>query len=71
MADPADIANSFIEDEVLRALGKMRKEMSLQQGTKICKDCSEDIPEARRKLGFQLCIECATEREKRKSQFAD
>ena len=71
MADPADIASSFIEDEVLRALGKMRQGMLPQQGAKNCKDCSEDMPEARQKLGFQLCIECATEREKRKSQFAD
>lgn len=70
MADEADIANDFIDNEVMRALGKIRQGSS-KPGPKLCVDCEEKIPEARRKLGFQLCIECAQEHERRKSQYAD
>lgn len=70
MADEADIANDYIDNEVSRALGRIRKDTPAC-GAKVCKECNEKIPEARRKLGFQLCIECAEEAERRKSRFAD
>lgn len=70
MADEADLANDFIDSEVSRALGRIRQDTTAM-GTKVCRDCGEKIPDARRKLGFQLCIECAEENERRKSQFAD
>ncbi len=71
MADEADIANDFIDNEVSRALGKLRQDAVKKAGPKICGECGEKIPEARRKLGFQLCVECAEENERRKSLFAD
>lgn len=70
MADEADLANDFIDSEVSRALGRIRQNMTAM-GAKVCKECGENIPEARRNLGFQMCIECAEESERRKSQFAD
>lgn len=70
MADEADIANDFIDNEVSRALGRLRQDTS-KPGTKACKECGEAIPTERRKLGFSFCIECAEENERRKSLFAD
>lgn len=71
MADEADIANSYIDDEVRRALDKMRQNTQPLSGSKECVECGEKVPEARRKMGFRLCIECAEESERRKSLFAD
>jgi len=75
MADEADIANDYIDREVLHALDKMRQNPTAQlgpkMGSKVCRECGENIPDGRRKLGFQLCIECAEETERRKSMFAD
>ncbi len=76
MADEADIANDYIDSEVSRALGRIRqgtigKPLAITAGSNVCRDCGESIPEARRKLGFQLCIECAQEAERLKSLFAD
>lgn len=71
MADEADIANDYINNEVSRALSKIRQSSGEKSGSKVCKDCGEKIPDARRKLGFHLCIECAEESERRKSLFAD
>jgi len=70
MADDADIAADFIDNEVSRALGKIRQTMTQKNGAKHCADCGEDMPEARRKLGFQLCVPCAEEAERRQSLFA-
>jgi RNA polymerase-binding transcription factor DksA len=70
MADEADIANDYIDKEIKRALGKMRGDLG-KPGSKVCRDCGENIPDARCNLGFQLCIECASESERRKSLFAE
>jgi len=70
MADDADLANDYIDIELSRVL-RMRQNMGQKLGPMVCKDCGENIPEARRKLGFNLCIECAAENERRQSQFAD
>lgn len=71
MADEADIANDLIDNEVLRALGRLRQDATGRPGPKACKECGEEIPLGRRKLGFQLCIECAEETERRKSLFVN
>ena len=74
MADEADVANDYIDNEVSRALGKIRPEMlDGKPGAKICKECGEKIPYARRKLGefIKLCVSCAEEAERRKSLFAE
>ena len=71
MADDADIASDFIDNEVSRALGRIRQDLQPKSGSEECGDCGEKIPDARRTLGFSLCIECASESERRKSLFAD
>jgi RNA polymerase-binding transcription factor DksA len=71
MVDEADIANDYIDNEVSRALVKIRQNAPAKSGSKTCTECGEDIPEARRMLGFQLCVACATETERRKSMFAN
>jgi RNA polymerase-binding transcription factor DksA len=70
MADEADIANDLIANEVLSALSKMRQDTAVKMGPKECGECGENIPTARRRLGFKLCVECAEESERRKSLFA-
>ncbi len=71
MADEADIANDYIDSEVTRALGKIRQTHDGKPGTKICVECREQIPLARRNLGFKLCVMCAEETERRKSLYAN
>lgn len=70
MADDADIASNFIDKAVADALSKMQQNPVSRPGSKICMECGEKIPDARRKLGFQQCIECAEENERRGSLFA-
>ncbi|MDR3479031.1 MAG: hypothetical protein P4M14_13500 [Gammaproteobacteria bacterium] len=71
MADDADIANDYINNEVSRALARLRQATSATPGLKFCAECEEEIPEARRKLGFKLCVQCAEESERRNSLFAN
>jgi RNA polymerase-binding transcription factor DksA len=70
MVDEADMANDYIDNEVSRAL-RTRQNAGQKPGSKICKSCGEAVPEPRRQMGFQLCIECAEETERRKSLFAE
>ena len=72
MADEVDIANAFIDNEVSRALSRVRKKNAVTTpGAKFCKSCGESIPKERRHLGFQLCIECAEAHERKQSLFSD
>lgn len=74
MADDADIASSYIDDQITRALGKLHQnqnDAAKKVGSRTCSECGDKIPEARRKLGFKFCVECAEEMERRKSLFAD
>jgi RNA polymerase-binding transcription factor DksA len=70
MADAADIANAYITDAIEAALGQ-RKSAEIKPGAQFCRECEEPIPDERRALGFNLCIICAAENERRKSQFID
>jgi RNA polymerase-binding transcription factor DksA len=70
MADEADIANDYIMN-AFSALNNRQQNIKTHMGSKTCKECDELIPPERRQLGFQFCIECATEIERRKAQFAD
>lgn len=70
MADEADIASSFIDRAVADALSRMQQSTASKIGSKICLECGEAIPDARRLLGFRYCIECAEESERRGSLFA-
>jgi len=71
MADEADIANAYITNAIEAALGSRQQKVPSLVITKECKECGEEIPLARRQLGFQFCISCAEETERRKSLFAD
>ena len=71
MADAVDIANNYIANAIERELHKRQQNTEIKKGTKICKDCGDTIPVARQQLGFQFCIECAEETERRKALFAD
>jgi RNA polymerase-binding transcription factor DksA len=70
MVDEVDIANDFIDIEVSRALGRLRQATRKTSGSKICTECGEDMLPERRKMGFQLCVVCAEEVERRKALFA-
>jgi phage/conjugal plasmid C-4 type zinc finger TraR family protein len=71
MADEADIANAYITRAIETALGQRQQTGATKMGLEFCKECGDAIPTERRKLGFQLCVTCASENERRKSQFAD
>lgn len=72
MADDIDLANDLMFSEVSRALSK-RQQTTNQPvvASKHCAECGESIPKERQKLGFQLCVPCAAEEERRKSLYAD
>lgn len=71
MADDIDLANDLIVGEVSRALSRMREHTGKQKmGSKYCIECEDKIPFARQKLGFDLCVPCAEESERKKSLFA-
>ncbi|MDX1902266.1 MAG: TraR/DksA family transcriptional regulator [Gammaproteobacteria bacterium] len=69
MADIADIANDLIANEVSNVL-KSRAETPVEMGPELCVECEESIPLVRRKLGFDLCVPCAEEVERRQALFA-
>lgn len=72
MADPIDIANDLIDNEIALALRKARQNAGqAKEGSKTCMECGEDMPQARRELGFIFCVSCASERERRQALFAD
>ena len=73
MADDIDLANYLIENEVSRALNKIRQSTPQEDanGAKTCAECGDEIPAGRRKLGFRLCVPCAQESERKRSLFAD
>lgn len=72
MADDIDRANDLIANEVSLALSKLRQNTGKDQtGPKNCIECGEIIPEGRRKLGFELCVPCAEEDERRRALFKD
>lgn len=72
MADEIDLATSMIENELSRALSKIRQNAATgQEGADNCIECGEKMLPERKKLGFQLCVPCAQEAERRKSLFAD
>lgn len=72
MVDEIDIANDLMHTEVSRALNKIRQNASSGGlGPKLCRVCANRIQQARRKLGYKLCVECAKEAERRKSQYND
>jgi RNA polymerase-binding transcription factor DksA len=64
MADEADVAEAYIARAIELALHKRQQNTTTKPGAKSCKECGETIPVERRRLGFQLCIECAKEKER-------
>lgn len=71
MADDIDMANDLIDNEVSRALSRIRQISAKSTGSDLCVECGDDIPAPRKKLGFDLCVPCAQERERKKQLFAD
>lgn len=69
MADDVDVANDYLDTEVSRAVGRIRQNAAGTPGRKTCAHCGGNIPAPRRKLGFLLCVECATENERRQALF--
>jgi RNA polymerase-binding transcription factor DksA len=72
MADLIDIANDLIDNELSRALNKLRQQVTNNnEGTEFCVECGETIPAERKKLGFKRCVSCAEEAERRGQMFVD
>ncbi|MFZ2315320.1 MAG: TraR/DksA family transcriptional regulator [Gammaproteobacteria bacterium] len=72
MADDVDFASTLIDNELARAIDKIRQSSASQNvvGSKFCLECEDDMPEARQALGFKFCVACAEERERRQQMFA-
>jgi hypothetical protein len=66
MADPADQATMLAQDDVDQGVAAARGRVPDpgQPGPRLCPECEDnEIPEARRQLGYQECVECAADRE--------
>ena len=72
MADPIDLANDLIDQEVAFALkmNKLKQQAPVVE-SKYCAECGDVIQEARRKMGYANCITCASDAERRRAQYAD
>jgi RNA polymerase-binding transcription factor DksA len=70
MADDIDLANDLIDSEVSRALSKIRQNTAIE-GSKFCVECGDNMPIGRTNLGFQFCVSCAEDAERKKSMFVD
>ena len=74
MADSIDLANDLIDKEVSFALkmNKVKQQAAAKLAdTEFCGECGDTVPAARREMGFHLCITCASDAERRQSQYAD
>lgn len=72
MADEIDVANDLMDSEISRALTKIRQNNSVEtKGSRVCLECGDNMPKERQKLGFKLCVPCASEAERRRSLFTD
>lgn len=72
MPDEVDLANDLIDSEVSRALSKIRLHTDMKAGgSDTCIECGDDMHKERQKLGFKLCVPCASEMERRKSLYAE
>ena len=71
MADDIDLANDLIDNEVSRALSRIRGQTSDSKGSEHCLECGDDMPKERQALGFKFCVPCAVEAERRKSLYVD
>ncbi len=70
MADEADRASELIDTEISSVLQQLRQQTPTSIGPEACVECDEAIPEARRKMGYRLCVPCAEASERRDALFA-
>ena len=66
MADIADRANEYMEEERQRSLAAMLAKKG--SGKPEC-DCGEPISERRQELGATRCIDCQNEEEKKERGY--
>lgn len=72
MADEIDLANELIDNEVSRALSKIRQRtQKMAKGRKNCIECDDLLPVERQDWGYDMCVKCAEDAEKKGSMFAD
>ena len=68
MADEIDFANDLTD--VVSCNQSQITDRAPYRGLKTCVECGDFI-QARKKLGFKLCVPCAEESERHKDLFAD
>jgi len=71
MADLADIASDFMDNQLAREVEKVRSHIKNHIGPQCCIECDSEIPMGRRQLGFERCIHCAEELERHGALFAE
>ena len=64
MADEIDIANDRAQIDLENLIAAARSNVPHQDGPANCVECEEAMPEPRRRLGYSLCVPCASERER-------
>lgn len=61
-----------IESTLQDAVQRARSQLPSGESLRLCAECDEPIPDARRQAvpGVRLCIECQSERDKHNSAFS-
>ena len=66
MPDVCDRAAEYAQTDLKYHLQRIRSAASKTESARVCEDCGEKIPEARRRAvpGVRTCIRCQEERER-------
>ena len=70
MADIVDIASDVVAHELAVRVQKIRNNLRNGEGPEHCVSCDSEIPLLRRKHGFEYCVHCAEEEERRHALYA-
>ena len=68
--DDVDIANDRAAELLQARIDAARRNVPHEDGPEVCTECDEPIPLQRRRLGYSLCVPCASLRERLGAQYA-
>ncbi len=67
--DEIDITTDRMAIDLENRITAARNNVPHTDGPPQCEACQEDIPHVRRRLGYSLCVPCASEAERRRAMY--
>lgn len=68
--DEIDITEERMSADLERRIQAARNNVPHQEGPELCTECEETIPHVRRRLGYSLCVPCASDKERMRQIYA-